>query len=842
MTGTAQNDAPVLTNNSLTITEGGSVVLSSSDLSATDVDNAAASLTFTVSSVTGGQFEFASSPGVAITSFTQAQVSGGEVRFVHDGGEAAPSYDVTVSDAVLSTGPAAAAISFTNQNDAPNVTNLNTGESYTEDAPLNLTDIVVTDADSANVTATLTLSDSAAGSLNTATSGSVTSTYNAATGVWTASGAVANVNALLANVTFTPSANYNSNFTIATSVDDGVAPAITGVKNMTGTAVNDAPSASNLSSAETYTEDTPLNLTDIVVTDVDSANVTVTLTLSDSGAGSLSSTTSGSVTSTYNAVTGVWTASGAIADVNALLANVTFSPAANYNSNFTIATSVDDGVAPAITGVKNMTGTAQNDAPVLTNNSLTITEGGSVVLSSSDLSATDVDDAAVSLTFTVSGVSGGQFELFGSPGVAITSFTQAQVSGGQVQFVHDGGEAAPSYDVTVTDTALSTGPAPATISFTNQNDAPLLVNNRLTITEGSSVVLSSSNLSATDVDNSSAGLIFTVSAVTGGQFELVSSPGGAITSFTQAQVSGGQVRFVHDGGAAAPGYDVTVSDGMLSTGPSPATINFTNLDDTIIEPTTLPPVPGTGGPGPVEVPPIGTGGLTPVDNPGPTAGTVTPGSGGPENSDSSVEAEILNGEFPSAGNSADIFEFRNIDRTSVSRVSERPSSEIREGISTRNDAPLVTTNSELQDPALATLDSAGLGSVIDVRGFVKAMDQLRDEVDEETNLDKVVVGSTLTLTTGFSIGYILWLLRGEVLLTSLLASLPAWRLIDPLPVLSSLDKRLDEDEDDDSIEAAVRKGSEIPHSVPVPKQQDGTRSVKWRLVMHPADSVTENSL
>ena len=29
--------------------------------------------------------------------------------------------------------------------------------------------------------------------------------------------------------------------------------------------------------AETYTEDTPLNLTDIVVTDVDSANVTVTL-------------------------------------------------------------------------------------------------------------------------------------------------------------------------------------------------------------------------------------------------------------------------------------------------------------------------------------------------------------------------------------------------------------------------------------------------------------------------------------------------------------------------------------------------------------------------------------
>ena len=46
---------------------------------------------------------------------------------------------------------------------------------------------------------------------------------------------------------------------------------------MTGIAVNNAPTASNLSAPETYTEDTPLNLTDIVVSDVDSANVTVTL-------------------------------------------------------------------------------------------------------------------------------------------------------------------------------------------------------------------------------------------------------------------------------------------------------------------------------------------------------------------------------------------------------------------------------------------------------------------------------------------------------------------------------------------------------------------------------------
>ena len=76
---------------------------------------------------------------------------------------------------------------------------------------------MVSDVDSANVTATLTLSNAAAGALTTATSGAVTSTYNAGTGVWTASGAIADVNALLAGVTFTPALNFNANFTIATS-------------------------------------------------------------------------------------------------------------------------------------------------------------------------------------------------------------------------------------------------------------------------------------------------------------------------------------------------------------------------------------------------------------------------------------------------------------------------------------------------------------------------------------------------------------------------------------------------------------------------------------------------
>jgi Ca2+-binding RTX toxin-like protein len=271
---------------------------------------------------------------------------------VNDGTDASASHDVTVNVAAV--------------NDAPTATNLSAPETYTEDISLNLTDIVVSDVDSTDVTVTLTLSDVLAGALSTATANAVTSTYDPVTGIWSASGAKADVNALLAGVSFNPALDYTGTFTVTTSVSDGVALAITGTKAFsTDTPVNDAPTATNLDTPESYTEDTPLNLTDIVVADVDSPSVTATLTLSNAAAGALSTDTSNGVTSTYDPVTGLWTASGAIADVNTLLAGVTFTPTTNFNGGFTVATSVSDGVADAITGTKSFTGTPVNDAPVL---------------------------------------------------------------------------------------------------------------------------------------------------------------------------------------------------------------------------------------------------------------------------------------------------------------------------------------------------------------------------------------------------------------------------------------------------------------------------------------------
>jgi uncharacterized delta-60 repeat protein len=437
MFGTAVNDPPTATNLSAPETYTEDTPLNLIDIVVSDVDSANVTVTLTLSTTAAGSLTMATSGAVtstynAATGVWTASGAIANVNILLAGVSFNPATNynsnftiaTSVSDGVAPAITGSKAMTGTAVNDPPTATNLSASETYTEDTPLNLVDIVVSDVDSSTVTATLTLSTTAAGSLTTATSGAVTSTYNAATGVWTASGAIANVNILLAGVSFNPATNYNSNFTIATSVSDGVAPAITGSKAATGTAVNDPPTATNLSAPESYTEDTPLNLIDIVVSDVDSANVTATLTLSPVAAGRLTTATSGAVTSTYNAATGVWTASGPIANVNTLLAGVSFNPATNYNSNFTIATSVSDGVAPAITGSKAMTGIAVNDPPTASNLSAAQTYTEDTPLNLTDIVISDVDSANAAATLTLSSVTAGSLST-GTSGAVTSTYNAA---------------------------------------------------------------------------------------------------------------------------------------------------------------------------------------------------------------------------------------------------------------------------------------------------------------------------------------------------------------------------------------------------------------------------------
>ncbi|MEJ6080057.1 putative Ig domain-containing protein [Vibrio sp. 1-Bac 57] len=132
--------------------------------------------------------------------------------------------------------------------------------------------------------------------------------------------------------------------------------------------INDAANATEMNQVQNYTEgDINVALNDIVVSDVDSGDIiTASLTLADPSAGELTSGTFATVTSSYHSVTGVWTVTGTVDDVNAALAATAFVPSSDYDIDTYITTHIEDasGAGP-VDGVISLQVTAVNDDPTL---------------------------------------------------------------------------------------------------------------------------------------------------------------------------------------------------------------------------------------------------------------------------------------------------------------------------------------------------------------------------------------------------------------------------------------------------------------------------------------------
>ena len=103
---TGENDAPELTVGAVAdIAEGGTADITGFILAGSDVDDAAADLTYTVSNQLNGAVQVS---GVAATTFTQADVDNSAVTFIHDGGETTSiSFDVSLADGGESSAAAA---------------------------------------------------------------------------------------------------------------------------------------------------------------------------------------------------------------------------------------------------------------------------------------------------------------------------------------------------------------------------------------------------------------------------------------------------------------------------------------------------------------------------------------------------------------------------------------------------------------------------------------------------------------------------------------------------------------------------------------------------------------
>jgi len=85
-----------------------------------------------------------------------------------------------------------------------------------------------------------------------------------------------------------------------------------------------------------------------------------------------------------------------------------------------------------------------------------------------------------------------------------------------------------------------------------------------------------------------------------------------------------------------------------------------------------------------------------------------------------------------------------------------------------------------------------------------SLDAVKEEMAKDNQVAKVYLGSAIVSSIGLSVGYVVWLLRGGMLLSSLLSSLPAWQILDPLPILARK-KDDDSSDEDESLESILHK-------------------------------------
>ena len=401
-TFTGVNDAPVFATNSLTITEGGTVVVGVGDLLTTDSDNTPAQLTYSITNIAGGQFESTANPGVVVTTFTQADVIGGTIVFVHDGGDSAPTYDVTVSDGTVSVGPSTVSgITFTPVNDAP-VMGFGQGDiSYTEGNGSVLVDTLVTvsDVDSPNFAGgSLTVSISG-GDVNDhvwvayqgtgvgqvsviginvySNSGSGSVLIGAISGAGSSFSPLVmtfNATATASDVAMVARAVAYSNYSTAsvttdrtvqfqlTDGDGGTSAAIT--KLIHFSSVNTAPSISSppavataVNAAITFLS-TNGNAISVADVDAGSSSIQVRLTVS-SGQLTLSGTSGLSFSVGDGFSDATMTLTGSLLDINTALEGMVYTPIAAFNGADRLLIEVDDlgnsgTISSPLTGTRGM--------------------------------------------------------------------------------------------------------------------------------------------------------------------------------------------------------------------------------------------------------------------------------------------------------------------------------------------------------------------------------------------------------------------------------------------------------------------------------------------------------
>jgi VCBS repeat-containing protein len=213
---------------------------------------------------------------------------------------------------------------------------------------------------------------------------------------------------------------------------------------------------------------------------------------------------------------------------------------------------------------------AVNDDPTITTNTgSTLNEDAVHTISQAELETTDVEQGANNLTYTINAIpANGTLHNGGGPALIVgNTFTQNDINTSNITYDHNGGETTTdAFTFTVTDGAGGTTLATVfNITINPVNDVPTLVaNTGITVNEASSAnIISNANLQVTDVDNTTAQIIYTLNVAPGnGTLYNGAAPLGVGNTFTQNNIDLNTINYTHDGTETNnDSFTFTVADG-----------------------------------------------------------------------------------------------------------------------------------------------------------------------------------------------------------------------------------------------------------------------------------------
>ena len=226
----------------------------------------------------------------------------------------------------------------------------------------------------------------------------------------------------------------------------------------------------------------------------------------------------------------------------------------------------DDGGALGPTGQTfAISISTTNEPPTLeTNAGLTLDEDTESTITSDHLLASDPDDPAADVVFTVASAPvNGTLSVGGTALADGDTFTLRDLNDGAVAYApapNYSGADSLTFDLADDQTTSLTG-ASFSITVTAINDAPTLVTNAtLRVEDGQSGTIDSTLLRTTDVEDGPSALQYTVDdPPSHGALRLNGEP--VTVGFTQADLNAGRLQYVHDSSTtAADAVAFTVAD------------------------------------------------------------------------------------------------------------------------------------------------------------------------------------------------------------------------------------------------------------------------------------------